>query len=595
MNQRVEKRYRKGYVLRFGLMGLMGAMSFLILSYASAAHAVQLSLAWDPPATGTVDGYRVFSRLAGQSYNYSQPAWQGTATTCTLSNLQDTTTYFVVRAYNSSGESSDSNEATYQSALAPVISRTPTSLVASCAQGSKASSQMITLANSGGSLLDYTVSDDAAWLACNPGTGSLLGGGAGTSDAITVTYSTSGLAPGIYSATITIAATSASNTPQTIPVSLTVSAPSVPAAAILRTPASLTASCTQGTNAATQSFQISNSGGGTLSYTISDNATWLSCSPTTGTSTAEQDTITVSYATSALSAGTYSAAITITATGASNTPQTIPVSLTVSDSQILPMEVGQVSVNQDWARVTFNRSFVDPVVVFGITTTNDPDPAVPRVRNLDGSGFEVRMQEWEYLDGAHGWDSVGYVVMERGDYVLPDGTRVEAGRFMTNKTSTFAVMRFAQPFKKVPIILASVTTVNEADAVTTRLRRIRTSAFDFRMQEQELNVQKHATETICYIAWEPSSGTVEGLPFEVSRTSNVVPQTDQRVSFHQTFKTPPAFIAGIETTNGRDTASARCRNLDLYQADVQIATEQSQSSATDQSAEVVGYMVFGAP
>lgn len=126
MTHSAEKRYRKGYILRFGLLGLMGVVSFLILSYASAAHAVQVTLAWDPPATGTVDGYDVFSRLAGQSYNYSQPAWQGTATTCTLSNLQDTTTYFVVRAYNSSGQSADSNEATYQSTAAPVISETPT-------------------------------------------------------------------------------------------------------------------------------------------------------------------------------------------------------------------------------------------------------------------------------------------------------------------------------------------------------------------------------------------------------------------------------------------------------------------------------------
>jgi hypothetical protein len=78
----------------------------------------------------------------------------------------------------------------------------------------------------------------------------------------------------------------------------------------------------------------------------------------------------------------------------------------------------------------------------------------------------------------------------------------------------------------------------------------------------------------------------------VSRANNVVPPTDQRVSFHQTFETPPAFIAGIETTNG--TASAHCRSLDLYQADVQIQEEQLQRSAIDQTSEVVGYMVFGA-
>ena len=71
MSQRVERRYRKGYVLKFGLMSLMGVISFLILSYASAAHATQVTLGWGPPATGTVDGYRAFYRLAGQSYNYT--------------------------------------------------------------------------------------------------------------------------------------------------------------------------------------------------------------------------------------------------------------------------------------------------------------------------------------------------------------------------------------------------------------------------------------------------------------------------------------------------------------------------------------------
>ena len=45
-----------------------------------------------------------------------------------------------------------------------------------------------------------------------------------------------------------------------------------PAPGISRTPSSLIVSCTQGTNAASQSLQVSNSGGGTLSYSISVDA-----------------------------------------------------------------------------------------------------------------------------------------------------------------------------------------------------------------------------------------------------------------------------------------------------------------------------------
>jgi hypothetical protein len=321
MNGSAEKKYRKGYVLRFRLLSLTGAVLFFILFYTSTAQAIQVSLSWDPPATGTPDGYRLFYRLQGQSYNYSQPAWQGSTTTGTISSLQDTTTYFVVRAYNAAGESGDSNEAVYQPAATPAaaISRSPASLSASCIQGANAPSQSFQVSNSGGGTLSYTISDNQNWLSCSPASGTSTG----ESDTVTVSYNTSGLTAGTYNATITISASGASS--QTIPVTLAVNAA---AAAISRSPASLSASCTQGANAPSQSFQVSNSGGGTLSYSISDNQNWLSCSPASGTSTGESDSITVSYNTSGLTAG--NATITITALGASNSPQTVPVTLTVN-------------------------------------------------------------------------------------------------------------------------------------------------------------------------------------------------------------------------------------------------------------------------
>ena len=206
----------------------------------------------------------------------------------------------------------------------PAISRSPVSLSPSTSEGANASSQSFLVSNAGGGTLSYTISDDASWLSCSPASGTSTG----ELDTITVTYSTSGLAAGIYTAAITIAASGASNSPQTIPVTLTVSASSTPA--ISRSPVSLSPSTSEGANASSQSFLVSNAGGGTLSYTISDDASWLSCSPASGTSTGELDTITVTYSTSGLVAGIYTAAITIAASGASNSPQTIPVTLTVN-------------------------------------------------------------------------------------------------------------------------------------------------------------------------------------------------------------------------------------------------------------------------
>ena len=87
--------------------------SLFILLTTTAAMAASVTLRWDPLSTSP-DGYRLFARKSGQSYNFSQPAWQGTAVSCTLNNLQNQTEYyFVVRAFEGSQTSSDSNEAHY--------------------------------------------------------------------------------------------------------------------------------------------------------------------------------------------------------------------------------------------------------------------------------------------------------------------------------------------------------------------------------------------------------------------------------------------------------------------------------------------------
>jgi hypothetical protein len=197
----------------------------LLVAFPVVGYAKTVTLAWGAPATGTVDGYRVFYHLAGQSYNYSQPAWQGTTTTCTLSNLQDVTTYFVARAYNSFGESADSNEVTYQPATSsPVISLNTSFLSASCTQGSNATSQSFQVSNSGGGTLSYTISDNVSWLSCSPTSGTSTG----ASNTVTVSYATSGLAAGNYSASITVTDSAAANSPQTITVNLTVSSAGTP-------------------------------------------------------------------------------------------------------------------------------------------------------------------------------------------------------------------------------------------------------------------------------------------------------------------------------------------------------------------------------
>lgn len=87
----------------------------LIFPLIVSTAAAQM-LAWDPPAESEVTGYRIY--YGTSSGNYTENHEVGAVTECALADLAlaDKTTYFfTVRAFNSAGESSDSNEVSWTS------------------------------------------------------------------------------------------------------------------------------------------------------------------------------------------------------------------------------------------------------------------------------------------------------------------------------------------------------------------------------------------------------------------------------------------------------------------------------------------------
>jgi len=84
-----------------------------------------------------------------------------------------------------------------------------------------------------------------------------------------------------------------------------------------------------GSDPAAQTVAISDSGKGTLDWSVTTTAPWIALSPNSGTA---PSSFTATVIVAGLAAGTYSTTITVTATGATNTPQSIPVDLTISTS-----------------------------------------------------------------------------------------------------------------------------------------------------------------------------------------------------------------------------------------------------------------------
>jgi len=95
-------------------------------------------------------------------------------------------------------------------------------------------------------------------------------------------------------------------------------------------PSSLSFSAQEGgAKPPSQTLRIWNSGGGTLSWSLSESATWLSLSPTSGASAGETDSITALVDIYGMYARNYAATITISAP-ASNSPQTTAVNLAIA-------------------------------------------------------------------------------------------------------------------------------------------------------------------------------------------------------------------------------------------------------------------------
>ena len=258
----------------------------------------------------------------------------------------------------------------------PAISVTPTSLTFNAEQGgSNPSSQSIGIRNSGQQTLNYSITDNAAWLSVNPASGSSTGG----ENTHTVSVSISDLSSGTHNGTITISDSNASNSPQYVSVTLNISEPPPPV--IWVSPTSLNFEVMEGgSDPSPKTISIKNSGGQILNYSVnvstSDGGSWLSVVPMSGSSSGEIKTHTVSVSTSGLGPGSYNGTITISDSNASNSPQTVSVSLTInaipSDNKISVSCSPTSGGNGTQVTVSINiKGNINEIKDFGLVLTYD--------------------------------------------------------------------------------------------------------------------------------------------------------------------------------------------------------------------------------
>jgi Fe-S cluster assembly iron-binding protein IscA len=191
------------------------------------------------------------------------------------------------------------------------------------------------ITNTGQGVLSWSISDDQAWISVSPTSGSTTT----ETDPTQVTVDRTGLSAGDYSGTVTVTSDGGN---EAITVSMSVPAP--PLLAVNPT------SLDFGASETSLSVTITNGGDQTLEWSVSDNQDWMSVSPTSGSTTAEQDIVTVTVDRNGLAAGDYSGSVTVTSNGGD---QVVAVSM-----EILPPVLEASTTFLDFGEIETELPFI---------------------------------------------------------------------------------------------------------------------------------------------------------------------------------------------------------------------------------------------
>ena len=196
--------------------------------------------------------------------------------------------------------------------------------------------QTVTITNSGGGTINGIAPGTIIYSTGASGWLSASVTSSTTPSTLTLTVLSTALAVGNYSATVPVTSTTTGVTPLNVTVTYTVTAAPVPPAINL-SGTTVTFNATGGGSIpASQQINITNGGGGTLSgltapIIYNSGSGWLSA--VLGSTTAPA-TLTL-QPTAVLAAGTYSATVGVTAAGASNSPQNITVTYTITPPPVI--------------------------------------------------------------------------------------------------------------------------------------------------------------------------------------------------------------------------------------------------------------------
>ncbi|RMG99682.1 MAG: hypothetical protein D6706_05180, partial [Chloroflexi bacterium] len=273
------------------------------------------------------------------------------------------------------------------------------------------------------------------------------------------------------------------------------------------------------------------------------------------------------------------------------------------EEEVSLMPMGEVGLLDDILTHTpktimLAQNYNNPVVFAQPLSRDGGDTAVVRITDVRSDRFTLYIQEAPNKDGGHTTEAVSYLVLEAGNWLLPDGTQLEVGRQTTAATvgpginNQWLSVNFTSNFKTTPVVISQVQTNNDPYWVKTRQQNSSVSGVQIAMEQDSGRSNVHGAEIIGWLAIEPGTGNWAGHLFEAGNTADVVTHNWHQLNFSQNFAAKPRVAAAIATYDGGDPAHLRYDQASHSPEGVRLYIEEDTvtDSEINHTTEVVSYL-----
>lgn len=231
-----------------------------------------------------------------------------------------------------------------------------------------------------------------------------------------------------------------------------------------------------------------------------------------------------------------------------------------------------------WVRVAFGTTIENASVIVGPVGHDASVSAMPRVRDVTATGFELQIDEWDHLDGRVPLQEISWIAGSQGSWSLASGQRIAFGSAEIAGSGRVALPDLGAA---APRVFAQVASAADPAAVIERVSAVDRAGFSLALQEEEAADGRHAPERVDWLA-VAAAGDVFDLNVDTVRS------TFTRVQYER-LEGERVLLAEMQTANDRDPAALHIKgwNGNAY---LRAQEEMSADAEIEHGPETVALM-----